>query len=226
MTTSPFMPLIADQDLRLPAYFKDDLTSENLMHLLKKIFPRDEVLAYFFDVCRHFLCSGKSHKNAYVFSGFDVKGKNFIIQLLRNIFPSEILSDLKNITSGNKISFIKEDSVKLQSGDIKRITSGDTVFARTLDSPSQTNENVSPTLVFLCEHELQVEGADDALKHRLIYVPFISKEFTGCRDFLTEEMKQFSVSMKWLILQSVSRRSQDFPPPLVQEYVRRLIPLY
>jgi hypothetical protein len=117
--------------------------------------------------------------------------------------------------------------VKISSGTIKRITGSDSQPYR-IDSfvrIDKVTEDASPKLVFLCQAGLPVTDGDEALNLRLVYLPFIARDF-NFRHFSSEEMKQFATSMRWLILQTVPRTTQDFPPQLVQEYVRRLTPLY
>lgn len=230
MIAATSMPLLADRDSRIPAHFKDDATTEKLLHILRKIFPRDEVLAYFFQICTFFLYNGNPNKYSYVFSGPDYNGKDFVIKLLENIFPSEVLTDLKSSTLfGNKIFFLDGDraQIEIDGGIIKRITGGDSQHYRigSFVRIDKVTEDAFPKLVFLCQAGLPVTDSDEALNHRLVYLPFIARDF-NFRHFSSEEMKEFALSMKWLILQTVPRTTQDFPPPLVQEYVRRLTPLY
>lgn len=231
MDKSTSMHLLADRDLRIPAHFKDDVSAENLLHVLGKVFPRDEVLAYFFQICTLFMYNGNANKYSYVFSGPDYRGKDFVVKLLSSIFPSEVLNDSKSSTTlfENKILFIEGDraQVEISGSTIKRtiIDNNRHYDIGSIVRADKFTGDGFPKIVFLGKVELPVNDVVVASTSKLLHLPFIAQNFNFA-TVSSDQMTLLTASMRYLILQTVPRTIQPFPPPLIQEYVRRLTPLY
>lgn len=180
---------------------------KELISWIGKVFPDSDLLHYFLKSAASFLMGRNAERYFTVYSGVGANSKSMIIKLFIACFgdyainfpvdmlaakqpkgggPNPELAQAK----GAHVAFISEAESKndLGAAAVKRITGGDHFFAR------MCNENggkIKSTfkLIFMCNRIPKIEGFDQAVIDRFLYLPFLS---IFCDDAPTDVVEQYA----------------------------------
>lgn len=176
---------------------------------LGQVFPDAQLLDHFKKLAASMIKGGNKDKIFPIFTGNGDNSKSMIIKLFEATlgpycikFPPAILTENPRNVSGNgatpvtarakgtRAAFVDEpeDDVPMHKGVIKRMTGGDTYFARMLNENGGDVKS-SFVLILVCNNVPVIPHADAAIKKRTRVYPFLSKWLqTGYPE--TEEEQQ------------------------------------
>jgi len=166
---------------------------------LRKIFPDRELRQYFLDTMSRLFVGGNRQKKIYFFTGEGNNGKSVTLNLIKAVFGSMYLEMNSTIFSSNKIQIGKatpemsqakpptrvvaiaepDNDEVLNSGNIKKLTGGDTIFARDLFQKGSEVEQYVPMFhVIVATNKLpkiKHSMGDTALWDRIRVIEFESR---------------------------------------------------
>jgi phage/plasmid-associated DNA primase len=227
-------------------------------HWFDQITCRNEPLKrYFLKRLASFLRGQNNEKLFDVWTNEGNGGKSIVIKTLQYIFgnycvnfPTSLLAagGTKNSGAANpelaqavnaRAAIISEpdDRIELSSGNIKRITGGDTMFVRLLHDNGGTMDLTFKT-VMVCNRIPDIANIDKALIRRFVIVPFLG---TWCKDAPEDEENQFKLGkfkidehfdtkipelakgLLWLMVQYYPIYAQEKLefPPIVEETIEK-----
>lgn len=159
---------------------------------LDKVFPDTELRDYFIRIIASCLHGKNTAKNFYVMCGSGNNSKSMLIKLITKVFstysvdlPDTILCENKRsagqaspeiaMTEGAHIAFVSEPKHKeLDASTVKRLTGGDAVFTRKLNENGGSID-MCFKLFYNCNSLPSFDNVDDAVKQRVLYIPFLAK---------------------------------------------------
>lgn len=173
-------------------HWNHPLVVETMIYF-RQVFPDNDLLEYFLKFCASFYRGKNSDKIFAVFTGKGHNSKSMIVKLFTLIFavyaikiPVGILSE-KSANSGGatpqlaraknvKIAILDEpeDTTPMNKGIIKRLTGGDSFYARLLNENGCDIE-LSFKIIMITNDIPSVHRADDAVKDRFKIFPFLGK---------------------------------------------------
>lgn len=169
-----------------------------LMEFFDKVFPDPELQKYFLDQMCQVFVGGNPEKVVYFWTGVGHNGKSITQKLFERMLRPKVFAsklnggtvsadtktgdgpdpELSRTKDGVRWVVVDEpDSIRsLSSGLLKKLTGGDTLFARDL---YQSGENViefTPLfkLAIICNKLPPIQGADTATNNRIRVIPFES----------------------------------------------------
>jgi phage/plasmid-associated DNA primase len=163
------------------------------MDWMKKVFPDLQLLAHFLKFSASCIKGKNSDKVFSVFTGNGDNSKSMIVKLFEAVFgpycikfPISTISE-KAMSSGGpspqlarakstKVAFLDEgdDNVGLSGNTVKRMTGGDSFFARMLHANGGDIE-LTFKLILTCNNVPSFTNPDKAIKKRTKLFPFLSK---------------------------------------------------
>lgn len=181
-------------------------TVKNFMKWMDQCFPDEELKRYFLKMVSSFLRSRNSNKIFPIYVGEGNNSKSMIKKLFEAMFGSYCITFPTSLFTGKRtgssaampelaqaqdtaIALFQETDKgdSINAGILKELTGCDTFFVRFLyDNGKKTEATFVPIL--LCNHPPNIPSADQAVKNRLLIVPFLS---TWCLDAPSSEEEQF-----------------------------------
>lgn len=184
---------------------------------LQKIFPDPDLRQYFLDTMSRLFVGGNRQKKIYFFTGEGNNGKSVTLNLIKAVFGSMYLEMNSTIFSSSKIQIGKatpemsqakpptrvvaiaepDNDEVLNSGNIKKLTGGDTIFARDLFQKGSEVEQYVPMFhVIVATNKLpkiKHSMGDTALWDRIRVIEFESR---FCRKDDPDLPSSFEEQMK------------------------------
>lgn len=174
---------------------------------LDKVFPDTDLRDYFIRIIASCLHGKNTAKNFYVMCGSGNNSKSMLIKLITKVFssysvdlPDTILCENKRsagqaspeiaMTEGAHIAFVSEPKHKeLDAATVKRLTGGDAVFTRRLNENGGSID-MCFKLFYNCNSLPSFDNVDDAVKQRVLYIPFLSKFTNDAPSEAEDQRKQ------------------------------------
>jgi P4 family phage/plasmid primase-like protien len=177
------------------------------MNWFKQLFPEYDLREYVLKVLASCLKYGNKEKAMYIMYGEKDCSKSTVKKLLEktlgdytHTFPTTLFTSKPSASSspnpemahskGSLISFIQEPNAtdKIRDGLVKMLTGNDTFFARFLhDNGSKINPTFK--LFLMCNKIPIIPSSDDAIKERLVIIPFQSKWVYNAPDNIEEQYR-------------------------------------
>ena len=170
-------------------YCKTSKNVKELMKYLEQVFPVPEVRHYMIKDLSSILYGKNSEKQMRIWIGETNGSKSILAKIIQEVFgsyycdfpgeylsakqknggPSPELAQIKN----TRIAIIQEPDkhASFKGARIKKLTGGDSMFARSLH---ENGGSIKTTCKFLvvCNCVPEIEGLDEATKNRVVQVPF------------------------------------------------------
>lgn len=170
-------------------YCKSSKNVKDLMRYLEQVFPIPEVRHYMIKDLASILYGKNSEKQMRIWIGETNGSKSILAKIIQEVFgsyycdfpgeylsakqknggPSPELAQIKN----TRIAIIQEPDkhASFKGARIKKLTGGDSMFARSLH---ENGGSIKTTCKFLvvCNCVPEIEGLDEATKNRVVQVPF------------------------------------------------------
>lgn len=164
-----------------------------VINWLEKVFPDKSLLNHFLKFSASLFISGNNDKIFAIWTGSGNNSKSMLIKLFEAVwgkycikFPMSLVTESGGKSSNatpelarakdTRIAFLDEsdDEVSLKKDIIKRLTGGDSFFARLLhDNGSDVKSTFK--LVLGCNNPPGITNGDKATKERLSYFPFLAE---------------------------------------------------
>jgi phage/plasmid-associated DNA primase len=232
------------------------------LEYLSQVFPDPDLLEYAILDIASFLHGGNNEKQFRMWSGRSNNSKSIIIKILQTMFgdyafdlPAEIVCTSQHRNSsgpspelaqspGTRIGVMTEPSSKMEMdmGIIKRFTSGDRQFMRTLHDKGRS-EKISWRILMQCNDPPKLMGLDDAAKKRVILLPFLStwrkykkgeepaiEDQRKNREYVLDEnfdknVPSLARAFAWIMFhrypEARRRKTEDVPrPQVVEEHLK------
>lgn len=175
---------------------------------IKRVFPNMDLYCHFMKFAASMLYGKNADKIFPIWSGGGDNSKSMVVKLFECVLgeyciklPVNMLADQKRSASGptpelaradhKRCGFLEEPSSDLvmANGIIKRLTGGDSFFARKLN---ENGKDIEMTLkvVLMCNKVPTIVDPDQATKNRVKIFPFMSKWCDDAPEDPNEQMKQ------------------------------------
>ena len=170
-------------------YCKNSKNVKDLLKYLEQVFPVPEVRHYMIKDLSSILYGKNSEKQMRIWIGETNGSKSILAKIIQEVFgsyycdfpgeylsakqknggPSPELAQIKN----TRIAIIQEPDkhASFQGARIKKLTGGDSMFARALHDNGGSIKTTCKFLV-VCNCVPEIEGLDEATKNRVVQVPF------------------------------------------------------
>ena len=182
----------------LPIEYKEyneiDEEVQNVIEFLKKVFPDSSIRKYFLDTYSDIFVGGNAQKKIYLWTGEGDNGKSitqsFFDKMLGELavkFNTQYFTG-KKVSSGSanpelaraappvRHATMEEPDAdeELNIGELKKLSGGDTYWARDLFEKGKNTREVEPqfTLTFICNKLPRLKYSDKATWNRLRVIPF------------------------------------------------------
>lgn len=175
---------------------------------LEKVFPDKTLYKHFMKFASSLFISGNNDKIFAIWTGGGNNSKSMLVKLFESVwgsycikFPMSLVTDNSGRSSNatpelarakdTRIAFLDEsdDEVSLKKDIIKRLTGGDSFFARMLhDNGGDVKSTFK--LVMSCNNPPGITNGDNATKERLNYMPFLSTWSNNAPDDEEEQKEQ------------------------------------
>ena len=184
----------------LPIDYKEyqdtDEEVENVVEFLQKVFPDTSIRNYFLDTYSDIFVGGNTQKKVYLWTGEGDNGKSitqaFFDRMLGELaikFNTQYFTG-KKVSTGSAnpelaraappvrhVTMEEPDADEtLNIGELKKLSGGDTYWARDLFEKGKSSREVKPmfTLTFICNKLPKLKYSDKATWNRLRVIPFES----------------------------------------------------
>lgn len=178
---------------------------------LNKVFPNKEVYDFALKDFSSFLYGKNAEKALRIWTGNGNNSKSILIKIFQKLLGDyvvgfnacELSARNKNKDGGapnpslvraehSRLAIISEPPTdfKLDGGMIKKHTGGDTYEARKLHSNGEEKLQATYKLVLCCNDPPEIEGTDQAVKNRLLVIPFESTWSTSYPISKEEQFKK------------------------------------
>lgn len=184
----------------LPIDYKEyqdtDEEVENVVEFLQKVFPDSSIRTYFLDTYSDIFVGGNTQKKVYLWTGEGDNGKSitqaFFDRMLGELaikFNTQYFTG-KKVSTGSAnpelaraappvrhVTMEEPDADEtLNIGELKKLSGGDTYWARDLFEKGKSSREVKPmfTLTFICNKLPKLKYSDKATWNRLRVIPFES----------------------------------------------------
>lgn len=163
-----------------------------LVRILRTIFPEEELLEFFVTSCATFLEGYNTPKVFYIWWGTGNNAKSLIQTLVMKTFgeycssaPTSLVTGKRGDSSGatpelchvekRLVVFLQEPNPeeKIKAGKMKEMTGNDTMYVRQLFKSGKTM-NIKSKFVIVCNNIIEIPGMDAAIRRRVVVIPFIS----------------------------------------------------
>ena len=238
-------------------YKETDEEVENVVEFLQKVFPDSSIRNYFLDTYSDIFVGGNTQKKVYLWTGEGDNGKS-----ITQAFFDKMLGELaikfntqyftgKKVSTGSAnpelaravppvrhVTMEEPDADEtLNIGELKKLSGGDTFWARDLFEKGKNSREVEPmfTLTFICNKLPKLKYSDKATWNRLRVIPFEAtfvEPGQPCPKTLEEQIlekrfpmdKTFSAKIPgmvgafaWYLLEWRKKVSIRIEPPKVKE---------
>jgi P4 family phage/plasmid primase-like protien len=196
-------------------YKKSDEEVQQIIDFLQKVFPDTSIRNYFLDVYSDIFVGGNSQKKVYLWTGEGDNGKSitqtFFEKMLGELaikFNTQYFTGKKASTGAANPELARaappvrhatmeepDADEQLNIGELKKLSGGDSYWARDLFETGKTTKEVIPmfTITFICNKLPKLKYSDKATWNRLRVIPFEStfvEPGQECPKTLEEQMKQ------------------------------------
>ena len=177
-------------------YDESDEEVQNVIDFLQKVFPDSSVRTYFLDTYSDIFVGGNTQKKVYLWTGEGDNGKSitqsFFDKMLGELavkFNTQYFTG-KKVSTGSAnpelaraappvrhVTMEEPDADEsLNIGELKKLSGGDTYWARDLFESGKNSREVEPmfTLTFICNKLPRLKYSDKATWNRLRVIPFES----------------------------------------------------
>ena len=177
-------------------YQDTDEEVENVVEFLQKVFPDTSIRNYFLDTYSDIFVGGNTQKKVYLWTGEGDNGKSitqaFFDRMLGELaikFNTQYFTG-KKVSTGSAnpelsraappvrhVTMEEPDADEtLNIGELKKLSGGDTYWARDLFEKGKSAREVKPmfTLTFICNKLPKLKYSDKATWNRLRVIPFES----------------------------------------------------
>jgi P4 family phage/plasmid primase-like protien len=177
-------------------YQDTDAEVENVVEFLQKVFPDTSIRNYFLDTYSDIFVGGNTQKKVYLWTGEGDNGKSitqaFFDRMLGELaikFNTQYFTG-KKVSTGSAnpelsraappvrhVTMEEPDADEtLNIGELKKLSGGDTYWARDLFEKGKSTREVKPmfTLTFICNKLPKLKYSDKATWNRLRVIPFES----------------------------------------------------
>lgn len=219
-----------------------------LIEWIKKVFPDEDLLHYFMKICSSFMYGRNAEKYFMIWSGDGNNSKSVIIKLLKAVLgsyaidlPVAVLGPKQVKSSGPTPELSQADGAhlavlsepdaqfRLDTGAIKRLTGGDSFFTRGCHENGGSID-ATFTLVFMCNKPPMMNMVDQAIRNRVLFLPFLSTFSDDAPENVEDQIKErrfpkddkfdqkipaFARPMAWLMKSYYKIYSEEglYPPP-------------
>ena len=194
-------------------YEKCDEDVQNVMNFLMKVFPDEEIRRYFLDTYSDVFVGGNNQKKVYMWTGDGDNGKS-MTQMFFDMMLGELAIKFntqyftgKKVASGaanpelsraappvRLVTMEEPDADEtLNIGELKKLSGGDSFWARDLFERGKTSREVRPMfmLTFVCNKLPKMKHSDKAIWNRIRVIPFESvfvEPDEPCPDTFEEQL--------------------------------------
>lgn len=177
-------------------YQDTDEEVENIIEFLQKVFPDTSIRNYFLDTYSDIFVGANTQKKVYLWTGEGDNGKSitqaFFDRMLGELaikFNTQYFTG-KKVSTGSAnpelaraappvrhVTMEEPDADEtLNIGELKKLSGGDTYWARDLFEKGKSSREVKPmfTLTFICNKLPKLKYSDKATWNRLRVIPFES----------------------------------------------------
>jgi len=196
-------------------YNESDEVVQNVIEFLVKVFPDETIRTYFLDTYSDIFVGGNKQKKVYMWTGEGDNAKS-ITQKFFELMLGELAIKFntqyftgKKVASGSanpelsraappvRHATMEEPDAdeQLNIGELKKLSGGDSYWARDLFEPGKSTREVFPmfTLTFICNKLPKLKYSDKATWNRIRVIPFEStfvEPGEPCPSTLEEQLKQ------------------------------------
>jgi P4 family phage/plasmid primase-like protien len=196
-------------------YNESDEVVQNVIDFLVKVFPDQTIRTYFLDTYSDIFVGGNKQKKVYMWTGEGDNAKS-ITQKFFELMLGELAIKFntqyftgKKVASGSanpelsraappvRHATMEEPDAdeQLNLGELKKLSGGDSYWARDLFEPGKSTREVFPmfTLTFICNKLPKLKYSDKATWNRIRVIPFEStfvEPNEPCPTTLEEQLKQ------------------------------------
>lgn len=196
-------------------YNESDEVVQNVIDFLVKVFPDKTIRTYFLDTYSDIFVGGNKQKKVYMWTGEGDNAKS-ITQKFFELMLGELAIKFntqyftgKKVASGSanpelsraappvRHATMEEPDAdeQLNIGELKKLSGGDSYWARDLFEPGKSTREVFPmfTLTFICNKLPKLKYSDKATWNRIRVIPFEStfvEPNEPCPTTLEEQLKQ------------------------------------
>ena len=258
-----FRPGLIDDHIskNIPIEYREfneaDNEVQDVKEFLHKVFPDNSIRTYFMDVYSDIFVGGNTQKKVYMWTGEGDNGKsitqNFFDMMLGQLaikFNTQYFTGKKTATGAANPELsraappvrhvtMEEPDVdeQLNIGELKKLSGGDTYWARDLFEKGKATREVNPmfTLTFICNRLPKLKYSDKATWNRIRVIPFEStfvapgdtcpisfeeqlreKRFPMDRDFKAK-IPEMIQAFAWYLLQWRQKITVRVEPEKVKE---------
>ena len=177
-------------------YHESDEAVQNVISFLSKVFPDKSIRTYFLDTYSDIFVGGNTQKKVYLWTGEGDNGKSitqtFFEKMLGELaikFNTQYFTGKKTSTGSANPELARaappirhatmeepDADEQLNIGELKKLSGGDSYWARDLFETGKTTKEVFPmfTLTFICNKLPKLKYSDKATWNRLRVIPFES----------------------------------------------------
>lgn len=196
-------------------YKETDTDVQNVIDFLIKVFPDPEIRKYFLDIYSDIFVGGNNHKKIYMWTGDGDNGKS-----ITQLFFDKMLGELsikfntqyftgKKVSSGNanpelsraappvRLVTMEEPDAdeQLNIGELKKLSGGDSFWARDLFEKGKSTREVIPMFMFtfITNKLPKLKHSDKATWNRIRVLPYEStfvEPGQPCPETFEEQIQQ------------------------------------
>jgi len=177
-------------------FHESDEEIQNVIDFLNKVFPDSSIRTYFLDTYSDIFVGGNTQKKVYLWTGEGDNGKSitqtFFEKMLGELaikFNTQYFTGKKTSTGSANPELARaappirhatmeepDADEQLNIGELKKLSGGDSYWARDLFETGKTTKEVFPmfTLTFICNKLPKLKYSDKATWNRLRVIPFES----------------------------------------------------
>lgn len=196
-------------------YNESDEVVQDVIEFLLKVFPDESIRTYFLDTYSDIFVGGNKQKKVYMWTGEGDNAKS-ITQKFFELMLGELAIKFntqyftgKKVASGSanpelsraappvRHATMEEPDAdeQLNIGELKKLSGGDSYWARDLFEPGKSTREVFPmfTLTFICNKLPKLKYSDKATWNRIRVIPFESTfvdPSEPCPETLDEQLRQ------------------------------------
>lgn len=232
--------------IRYSTFQSNSTEIKKVEDFLKKIFPDSELRQYFLDTMSRLFVGGNRQKKIYFFTGEGNNGKSVTLNLIKAVFGSMYLEMNSTIFSSSKIQIGKatpemsqakpptrvvaiaepDNDEVLNSGNIKKLTGGDTIFARDLFQKGSEVEQYVPMFhVIVATNKLpkiKHSMGDTALWDRIRVIEFESRFCRKDDPDLPVSFEEQMIAKKF----EINIHFSDYLPQMAEAFAFYLLEWY
>lgn len=201
----------------LPIEYKEyhiiDNEVQDVLDFLQKVFPDKSVRTYFLNIYSDIFVGGNNQKKIFMWTGEGDNGKSITQKFFEMMLGQLSIKFNTQYFTGKKVSSgsanpelcraappvrhatMEEPDAdeQLNIGELKKLTGGDSYWARDLFEKGKTTREVFPMfmLTFICNKLPKLKYSDKATWNRIRVIPFESTFVDDdCPDTFEEQMKE------------------------------------